>query len=118
MATTNPTTGDAVRSRAPSKAYDEGYARIFGKKKKTDFRKDLITGLSQKEIELAAARYIWLSTTNGNRYDGDSNWEDGWMEVEGMIDCIMVSEGDGFATALDGKDLDDAIDAEMERLLG
>lgn len=47
MATTNPTTGDALRSRAPSKSYDEGYDRIFGGKKKDsrDFLKEF-SGLS------------------------------------------------------------------------
>ena len=34
MATTNPTTGDALRSRAPTKKYDDGWDRIFGKKDK------------------------------------------------------------------------------------
>lgn len=30
---TNDVTGDALRTRAPNSKYDEGYARIFGKKK-------------------------------------------------------------------------------------
>lgn len=34
MATTNDCTGDALRTRAPNKAYDDGYDRIFGGSKK------------------------------------------------------------------------------------
>jgi hypothetical protein len=33
MATKNDVTGDALRSRGPSKAYADGWDRIFGKKK-------------------------------------------------------------------------------------
>lgn len=34
MATRNDITGDNLTSKSPSKAYDDGWDRIFGKKKK------------------------------------------------------------------------------------
>lgn len=36
MATSNPITGDLIKSKTSSAAYDEGYERIFGKKKKEE----------------------------------------------------------------------------------
>lgn len=32
MATKNDVTGDSLKTKAPSKKYDEGWERIFGKK--------------------------------------------------------------------------------------
>lgn len=34
MATKNDITGDALVTKVPSRSYDEGWERIFGKKKK------------------------------------------------------------------------------------
>ena len=36
MTTKNDVTGDALRSRGPSKAYEDGWERIFGKKEEID----------------------------------------------------------------------------------
>ena len=39
MATRNEHTGDSIRSRSPSKKYDDNYDRIFGKKKDKEEKK-------------------------------------------------------------------------------
>lgn len=36
MVAKNDVTGDALKSRGPSKKYDEGWERIFGKKNKEE----------------------------------------------------------------------------------
>ena len=36
MATSNPITGDLIKSKSPSQAYSDGYDRIFGNKKKQE----------------------------------------------------------------------------------
>lgn len=52
MTAKNDVTGDALRSRGPSKAYEDGWDRIFGKKnekKSEESDKSLIS--NEKEIE-------------------------------------------------------------------
>ena len=66
----NDITGDALRSRGPSKAYDEGYARIFGGKNKnktpSKYRK--------KPVEIEAIQFI---------YGGDDSTTDAIKEFCG-----------------------------------
>lgn len=37
MATKNDITGDSIKTRGPSKAYEDNYDRIFGKKEPMDY---------------------------------------------------------------------------------
>ena len=43
MATKNDITGDEIKSKSSTKAYEDGYDRIFGKKKKEKKLKDVAT---------------------------------------------------------------------------
>ena len=42
MATKNDVTGDSLTSRVANKKYDEGWDRIFGKKKKEEENVDIV----------------------------------------------------------------------------
>ena len=42
MATKNDITGDEIKSKSSTKSYEDGYDRIFGKKKKERTLKDSI----------------------------------------------------------------------------
>ena len=50
MATKNDVTGDAIISRVNTKAFDENFARIFGKKKTVAYSEDWQTEERAKAI--------------------------------------------------------------------
>jgi len=50
MATKNDVTGDALRTKASNKKYDEGWERIFGKKSNSD-NKENMNELVNKETD-------------------------------------------------------------------
>lgn len=54
MVAKNDVTGDALKTKGPSKQYDEGWERIFGKKK------------SEKPIHPAETRYPHLREDKKN----------------------------------------------------
>lgn len=58
-----------------------------------------------------ALRYRWLR--NGGRRM--PSWEDDCQAEVGMIDMIMIYDGNDSFSSIDGKDLDKAIDLEMEK---
>lgn len=63
-----------------------------------------------RQVELDAARYRWLRATQNT----DIRWdEDG--SVEGLVEDIYVSEGNGRAHAPSPDELDALIDAAMEK---
>lgn len=64
---TNDVTGDALRTRAPSKAYDDGYDRIFGKKEK-QVERDIVDELYLSFIEEYEG--------TGAELDGIYRWSD------------------------------------------
>jgi formate-dependent phosphoribosylglycinamide formyltransferase (GAR transformylase) len=55
-----------------------------------------------------AARYRWLRDTQNSPIRGDEEYS-----IPGTVEPIFVSTGDGVSTAIDGEDLDAAIDAAM-----
>ena len=46
--------------------------------------------------------------------NADENYD--WYEYKGF-DCIFFAKGGGYSEAIDGQDLDDAIDAELGTLV-
>ena len=61
-----------------------------------------------------ALRYRWLRDTQGASFRDPLN-EESDDSGEGSIDCIFVGSGYGTASALDGNELDEAIDLAIEK---
>ena len=61
MATKNDITGDSLTSKASTKAYDDGWDRIFGKNDDADLG---LIGDTREAIHPAEARYPFLKDKN------------------------------------------------------
>jgi len=57
MATKNDITGDSLTSKSPTKAYDDGWDRIFGKKNDADLG---LEGDTREAVHPAEVRYPHL----------------------------------------------------------